>query len=110
MLIDTQNISDGYHTFKELYQHRNLLFINICVAMAKAMPELTWWNVGHYDGYFCLYLLTDVGQISYHIEMEYLPIIKDLIRKALPDVDVFDGHTSGDVVERLRRLCVVQSS
>lgn len=40
------DISDGYHTFDELYEHRCLLFINLCLAH----PNAAYWRP-HYDGW-----------------------------------------------------------
>lgn len=29
--IQNNDISDGYHTFDELYEHRVLLYLNLCL-------------------------------------------------------------------------------
>jgi len=95
---DKGNISDGYHTFDELYEHRNLLFINLCLEQ----PGCCYWNRnGDYTGYFCLYRDTPDGQISYHITDKHLPLIDCAIEYA--EV-LWDGHTSNDVIERLGKL------
>jgi hypothetical protein len=96
---DKSQISDGYHTFGELYKHRYLLFINYCLMNAKKC----WWNRnGDYEGYFCLYCdlpYSDIyNQISYHIPDEFLYIIKDII--PFKEME-FDGHTSNVVADRL---------
>lgn len=36
--ISTYEISDGYHTFGDLYKQRTLLFCALC----NAYPELSW--------------------------------------------------------------------
>jgi hypothetical protein len=47
------NLSDGYHTFNELYHHRAILFSVIC----NGLPENSWKSKLHdtgdmYDGMF----------------------------------------------------------
>lgn len=95
-VIDPGKISDGYHTFDELYEHRCLLFINLClVHRAHA-----YWRP-HYLGWPLIGLETQFGQITYHVPERLLPLFKEKIREGGPE---WDGHTSQDVVERLRRL------
>jgi len=36
-------VSDGYHSFNELYEHRNLLFINLM----RSNPEISWRANNH---------------------------------------------------------------
>jgi hypothetical protein len=36
---DRNDISDGYHTFKELYDHRVKLFVALCNAITKLRDE-----------------------------------------------------------------------
>lgn len=91
-------ISDGYHTFNELYEHRNLLFITLCLEQAGCC----YWNRnGDYEGYFCLHRDTPYGSISYHIPDKYLPLIEDAIEF---EEIAWDGHTSQDALERLEKL------
>lgn len=96
--VDVSSISDGYHTFDELYEHRNLLFLNLCIATQFPI----WWKFDpDAKGYFILYLDTDdFGQISYHLPLRYLHFVE---RYCLHQVEArdWDGHTSKDVVDRL---------
>lgn len=98
-------ISDGCHTFDELYEHRNLLFINLCLLWYSDHSDGTCWNNnGNYDGYFCLYFWGNGNkQISYHIPNKYLSLVdKPRIDGGLPCEAIdWDGHTSADVIERL---------
>jgi len=90
------DISDGYHTFKELYDHRCLLFVNLCVRDAL---NCAWRR--DYPGWFVLYWKSPFGQISYHIPEDLRKLVEGKIRR---DEDhVFDGHTGPDVLKRLRR-------
>ena len=94
MIKDIGESSDGYHTFNELYDHRNLLFINLCLQM----PDKAHWKEG-YPGWPVLFLELPVGQISYHVQEKYLPLFEKRIRR--DDQRVWDGHTSPEVVNRL---------
>lgn len=92
-------ISDGYHTFNELYEHRNLLFLLLCCyegSMTKWRPD--------YEGWFVLYYETDVGQISYHLPDKYLPIVERFAER--DDNYAFDGHTPQDTLVRLKALAI----
>ena len=92
------DMSDGYHTFDELYEHRCLLFINLCV---NHHPYETYWKADHYEGWDCLYLELGVGQISYHVPNKYRYMYESLNRD---DEHEYDGHTSKDVIQRLIEL------
>lgn len=105
MTKETDAISDGYHTFGELYEHRNSLFIALC----KAHPELPAWRSKlhsdgtGFDGWFVLGLGKENGQqISYHLPLSMWEETNfaQTLEKALD----FDGHTSKDVLERLKSL------
>lgn len=95
-------ISDGYHTFNELYDHRAVLFAVIC----NEHPHLAWKSKLHhtgdmFDGMFIVGLNTSHGQISYHYDMRLwdLFVVPELERA--PE---WDGHTPADVVKRLERV------
>lgn len=104
-------VSDGYHTFDELYEHRIELWITVC-RLNYNDPQYqntsVWRSKLHsdgssFDGWFILGITKPNGQqLSYHLPMdrwgdtEFAPTIE----KA-PD---FDGHTSQDVLERLKTL------
>lgn len=114
--IDTNLISDGYHTFGELYDHRIQLFITACrlhVAQAVLLYGgsdygFVWRTKLHsdgssFDGWFVLGINGQPGkQITYH-----LPVSKwdeCNFAETLDKAPEFDGHTSADVLERLKSL------
>ncbi len=106
--VDLGEISDGYHTFNELYEHRNALFALLLtkrmVSNMLANPFKTWrdQNGATIDGWFIAGLETEYGQISYHLPAEWwerLPDVPEIERNA-----GYDGHTSADVLKRLRLL------
>ena len=98
----TDNISDGYHTFSELYDHRSKLFITIC----RAYPELAWKSSKHadgtmYAGMFIAGIDTPMGQATYHMEDKYWNIL-DV--RVLDNAPTWDGHTSDDAIDRILSL------
>lgn len=99
---DKGNISDGYHTFNELYEHRHALFLNL-VKCHKDKAFKTWKNKEgeRWEGWFILGLNTTYGQISYHLPGDYWATIdvKEVERNTN-----YDGHTSNDVVIRLLKM------
>lgn len=92
--IQDGDISDGYHTFGELYEHRCALYVALCMTQ----PEKCAWKYD-FDDWFCLYLETSKGQVSYHIPLKMLGLIEGKIT-CMPDYK-WDGHTSADVLKRL---------
>jgi len=101
----TGETSDGYHTFNELYDHRCLLFINLCIERNR-VEDLYYFD--HYKGWFCLVLTTQrIGQVSYHIPDKFREIVVDAGIRKVPThegQDLFDGHTSDAVLKRLKLM------
>jgi hypothetical protein len=98
-----ENTSDGYHTFKELYEHRHMLFI----ALMHMMPGLSWRSKLHADGtsfhgWFIAGISLPKGDITYHLPNELWTLIDGSNIKVLPNAPEWDGHTANDVIERLR--------
>ncbi|UOF77081.1 hypothetical protein [Caudoviricetes sp.] len=100
--IKAGEISDGYHTFDELYEHRYYLWIAL-VKMLMTINNATAYKFKHYEGYFVLGIEIPIGgrikQISYHLPIK----LWDLIN--IPEKGwIFDGHTSNDVLKTLQEL------
>lgn len=103
---DIGNISDGYHTFNELYEFRkayNVALFNEWALSNKYSVHKSWkHNDGEKcfgGGWFIVVALLPNGQISNHYESKDWDLFKIPIEeKALFE---FDGHTSQDVVDRL---------
>ncbi len=100
------NISDGYHTFGELYEHRYILFLNLALAYS-GIAFKTWLNDKKeaWDGWFILGINTEYGQITYHLPEKFW--IAAEVREIEYNFD-YDGHTSKDVCDRLSRFAVQQ--
>ena len=99
---DTSEISDGYHTFGELYEHRHWLFI----SLMRAYPDLSWASRTHSDGssiegWFIAGMTLSTGQISYHMPDELWSVVEaiGLHQNKQPD---WDGHTAAEALDRLR--------
>lgn len=68
---DIQNISDGYHTFRELYHHRLLLTAMLFNSLTKNEGIRVFKSKKHYDdsmfeGYFITGIIFDDKFFSYH--------------------------------------------
>src|SRR5262245_56373579 len=100
---DVGEFSDGYHTFNELYEHRFLLFLAMVKSRAGVPAYMSKVNYdgSSWDGWFVLWTLTPVGQISYHLPMKYWDIAAQWATEK-PRCDDYDGHTSQDVIDRMR--------
>lgn len=100
---DKGNISDGYHTFNELYEHRHLLFISLMVEM----PIISWIADKHgdgtmYDEWFVAGMNLMSGQITYHLPNRIKYLFDNTKVKKLEFAPAYDGHTSDDVLKRLK--------
>lgn len=119
-------LSDGYHTFDELYEFRklyNAALFNELVKKEETFKDIIngetilknpykihkSWK--HYDGEWCfgeekkwfivVAILPD-GQISNHYKAEDWNLFK--IPETEKALFPFDGHTPQDVLERLKNL------
>jgi hypothetical protein len=103
--IKTDDISDGYHTFGELYEHRFRLFIELC----RFNEDRTWYSLvnsdgSSYDGWFLLGMFKEEGkQITYHLPLRLLKEISEFAEE-METPPEFDGHTSEDVLKRLAKI------
>jgi hypothetical protein len=107
--VDTNKISDGYHSFGELYEHRIRLYITLCrICDDCSHLPLVWRSLKHsdgssMDGWFVLGLGTHKGdQITYHLPMSFWDECSFADDRIL--APEWDGHTSEDVLERIRLL------
>lgn len=99
-------ISDGYHTFNELYNHRAALFC----ALSKAMPDKAWKTKQHedgsmFDGMFLAGINLPTGTITYHMDLVWYNVFQGEELERAPH---WDGHTPSDVVNRLSSFALGQ--
>ncbi len=101
-IIDVDQMSDGYHTFDELYMHRRVLFSIIC----HQYPHLAWKSWKHSDGTmfddcFVVGIKTPEGQYSYHYGKQYWDEFKVPVLKYAP---TYDGHQPKDITRLVSLL------
>jgi hypothetical protein len=122
----TEDTSDGYHTFKELYEFRKVYNATLFNEWGKQMQEYLKWesedwqilNLPKYDvhkswrhndgelcfggGWFIVVANLPSGQISNHYQAHDWDLFDiPVYEKAKYP---FDGHTSKDVLDRLIKL------
>lgn len=104
---DGVDVSDGYHTFAELYEHRIALFIALCEEVDVHTPTGHVWRSklhsdgSSFEGWFIMGIGTEPGrQISYHLPMSKWADT-DWLGTENARAPEFDGHTSADVLKRL---------
>lgn len=109
IIKDIEKMSDGYHTFEELYEFRKVYNALLFNEWAKNGKYEVYKSKKHFDGekcfdgnWFIVVAILPSGQISNHYEM------KDWDLFQIPEYDKskyeFDGHTSQDVLERLKEV------
>lgn len=99
---DPGKISDGYHTFDELYAHRSALLI----ALMRQLPEMSWRSrikddSASFPGWFLAGIGLPSGMITYHLANRYWEELDDSGIHTLPSAPKWDGHTPDDVITRL---------
>lgn len=110
--FDVGTISDGYHTFNELYEHRIMLFIALCrlfndLSIVNGEIKYVWRSKKHSDdsewaGWFILGIGTVLGkQITCHLPDSKWALTE--FAHTLDNAPIWDGHTSADVLERLQK-------
>lgn len=96
------NMSDGYHTFDELYEHRCLLYLTWLVEEKKyGGQRAVFYKLDHFPGWDLV--ATHIGgqQVSYHLPLKYRDIVMHYFTPRADLESVWDGHSSSDVVKRL---------
>lgn len=98
-LLDKSHISDGSHTFGELYDHRAILFAVIC----NQNKEISFKSKLHDDGtmfedYFIVGIETPEGDYTYHYHLDYWNLYDVPILEKAPK---WDGHQPKDITRLL---------
>lgn len=102
-VLNPDHISDGYHTFEDLYRQRMYLTAALC----NTWRNISWKSKKHSDGkecfggdYFIVGIDTPKGQYTYHYRLKYWDLFQ------IPELEVgkpWDGHTSQEI-DRLLSL------
>ena len=103
--ISTKEISDGHHTFGELYYHRIILFCTLC----NLLPEISWKSKKHFDeendpmfnDSFIAGINTPDGIATYHIKLKYWEMF---VIPELENAPKYELYSSDDVIDRLLSL------
>lgn len=108
-------VSDGYHTMDELYEHRIRLYIALCREISLRDPKLlalddreVWRSKSHadgtmFEGWFIMGIGKAAGhQITYHLPLGYWDECS--FATELERAPEWDGHTPGEVLQRLKSL------
>lgn len=100
---DIGDLSDGFHTFNQLYHQRAVLF----AAIVNQNKDISWKSFKHEDGQFCfdsngewfiVGIDTPDGRYTYHYERQYWDMFK------CAEIECgkhWDGHTEKDVTRLL---------
>lgn len=105
---DTGEVSDGYHTFNELYRYRMLYNAAFFNALAKEGSIKMCKSRRHSDGekcfgsddWFIVMAILPTGQISNHYESKYWDLFN------IPESGMafeYDGHTPNEAADRIER-------
>ena len=98
---EIDDVSDGFHTFRQLYYQRMMLF----AAIVKQNKDKAWKSLRHEDGELCfgggwfiVGIDTPEGSFTYHYEDNYFSLFDC---KELECGKHWDGHTEKDVTRLL---------
>lgn len=96
-----EDVSDGYHTFRQLYYQRMMLFATI----VKQNKDKAWKSLKHENGKLCfdggwfiVGIDTPKGSYTYHYETAYWSLFDC---QELECGKHWDGHTEKDVTRLL---------
>ena len=112
-IVDSGEVSDGYHTFNELYEYRLLYNASFFNELAKQNLYDVHKSKKHSDGedcfgggWFIVMAELPTGQVSNHYEL------KDWDLFQVPEkenANKWDGHTPQDVAKRMREFLTPKS-
>lgn len=102
-LLKSGDLSDGYHTFNQLYFQRCILF----ASLVRLNKDKSWKSFKHSDGKYCFNsngewfivgIDTPIGSYTYHYEKKYWGLFEC---QELECGKEWDGHTEEDVTRLL---------
>lgn len=112
--ISSADLSDGYHTFRDLYAHRNRLFIELCrMVSLHHKHNMAWCSLcdsegNREEGWFLMGVFDNRDQtvmkdISYHLPISFWDEAASFceVMEVAPE---FDGYDSFDVLQRLKNI------
>ena len=100
-VAEIDDLSDGFHTFRQLYYQRMMLFVTI----VKQNKDKAWKSLRHEDGELCFgggwFIVgvdTPEGSYTYHYEDGFYSLFDC---EELEYAKHWDGHTEKDVTRLL---------
>lgn len=107
--FNENDISDGYHSFNELYEFRKMYNAALFNEWAKQNKHDVHKSIRHHDGELCfgggwfiVVAMLPTGQISNHYKMRDWDLFKVPVTQTAKYP--FDGHTGKDVLNRLKEI------
>lgn len=105
---DTDDITDGFHTFDELYDHRRALTAVLAAGAASAGDS--WRSKSHHPedspmfegGYFIVGIELPNGTITYHYKLSHWDDFAAV--PEIPHAPKWDGAAPSVTVDRLLEL------
>lgn len=106
--VDVGEVSDGYHTFNELYRYRmlyNAAFFNLLarsgqVEVCKSRRHSDGEKCFGSDDWFIVMAILPTGQVSNHYESKYWDLFDVPERETAFE---YDGHTPNEAADRLEK-------
>ena len=103
--ISVKQISDGHHTFEDLYKNRLILFCVLC----NSNPNISWKSKKHFDeendpmfnGDFIAGINTPEGIATYHFKLEFWDLFQ------IPEIEKaprYDNYDNATVLKRIYSL------
>ena len=104
-IISPKDISDGHHTFGELYKNRIILFCTLC----NLLQDISWKSKKHHDeendpmfsGDFIAGINTPEGIATYHIKLQYWDLFDVPELERAPK---YDNYSNEEVLKRILSL------
>lgn len=104
-IISSKDISDGHHTFGELYKNRIILFCTLC----NLLPNISWKSKKHFDeendpmffDSFIAGINTPEGIATYHIKLKYWDLFDVPELEKAPK---YDNYNNEEVLKRILSL------
>lgn len=112
--VDVGEVSDGYHTFNELYRYSmlyNAAFFNLLarsgqVEVCKSRRHSDGEKCFGSDDWFIVMAILPTGQVSNHYESKYWDLFDVPERETAFE---YDGHTPNEAADRLKKYLKLPS-
>jgi len=99
---DIGKVTDGCHTFDELYWHRLIMFSVILKDYKIDSFKSKLHDDGTmFDDYFICGILTKEGWFTYHYHIDHWDMFDVKIMETAPK---WDGHTASDITRLLKLI------